>query len=103
MDTLQTTNGTAVGAKPIAEKQKRKRVMPSLPTANAGSLTKHERSMQLDTTPVAWESLPLYALFTLASDGTGSLYFKAAKSKYVDLNSGKSDWASSGRCYRVIL
>jgi hypothetical protein len=55
-----------------------------------------------DTTPIEWESLPNYAVFSTAPDGSFP-QLKVSRSKKVDLRTLKSDWVGSGRVYRIYL
>lgn len=96
------TNGKTANAT-AALKARGKRLLPPLPTASAGTLADFNISTKLDGSPTNFESLPLYALFTLTSDGSGDLYIKIAKNKYASIKQGNSYFAGSGRCYRVIL
>lgn len=94
--TVDTSNGKT-GRKRL------RRVLPSLPsTASANDMASASYEVKVDTTPVNWDALPLYSVFSLCADGSYPLV-KVHRSKYCDLRTGNSHAVGSGRCFRVIF
>lgn len=102
MTEIQTpTNGRMTE---IQVKVKRaKRQPPPLPSvAGASDMADIKFDCKVDTTPTGWDALPLWASFSLSSDGS-YLKVKVSKSQFCDLRTGQSTSAGSGRCYRVFF
>lgn len=84
-------------------KRRQRKALPSLPSvASATEMTNVNYSCKVDTTPVSWEQLPLYALFSLSGDGSYP-QVKISKSRRFEIRSGNSFPCGSGRCYRVMF
>ena len=84
-------------------KKKRLRNLPSLPSvASASDMADAAYECKVETSPILWDALPLYGVFSLSSDGSYPK-IKVHKSKFCDLRTGKSELTGSGRCYRVIF
>lgn len=80
-----------------------RRALPSLPsTASASEMSSTTYEVKVDTTPVNWEALPIYSVFSLSPDGSYPLV-KVHRSKYADLRTGNSHAVGSGRCFRVVF
>ncbi|BAY11542.1 hypothetical protein [Calothrix sp. NIES-2098] len=105
MDTTKelALNGNGSTSAKQEKKPRVRRQYGTLPTANAGSLQDLDIPAKIDTAPTSFDSLDLYAMFCIASDGSGGIYVKVARNKYASLHSGKSDFVAGGRCYRVVL
>lgn len=92
--------------KPVGATVKPKKTRKALPSLQGGAGASQMETVtytsKVEASPTNWENLPLYAVFSLASDGSYPL-IKVSKSKYADLRTGNSEWVGSGRCYRVIL
>lgn len=108
MTEVQTaTNGTVpvFNAGKSANKTTRssRRNLPALPSvAGASGMTDVNFCCKVDASPVSWEALPLYSIFSLATDGSYPMV-KVSRSKAADLRTAKSMLVGSGRCYRVIF
>lgn len=84
-------------------KRRQRKALPSLPsTTSASEMVDVEYSCKVDTTPITWESLPLYAMFSLSSDGSFP-QIKVSKSRRFEIRTGNSHPCGSGRCYRVMF
>ena len=80
-----------------------RKALPSLPsTTSATEMVDVEYRCKVDTTPITWESLPLYAVFSLSADGSFP-QIKLSKSRRFEIRTGNSHPCGSGRCYRVIF
>lgn len=94
-ETLSSTNPT-----------KKKRIRKPLPTLNvsagADQMADVTYTAKVDTTPISWESLPLYAIFSANSDGSYPLV-KINKTQYAEMRTGRGFPCGGGRCYRVFL
>lgn len=92
------------GKEAKTEKKKRPpRALPSLAAAaGASDMANVVYNCKVDTTPISWDNLPIYSLFSRSADGSFPL-FKISKSQYADLRTGKSEWCGSGRCYKVVM
>jgi hypothetical protein len=106
---MEVQQATSNGAIPVinavksASKTKLRRNLPSLPSAaGANEMSDAVYSCKVDSSPIAWEGLELYSVFSLAADGSYPLV-KVTRSKAADLRTGKSRPAGSGRCYRVVF
>ena len=87
--------------KPIKHRQRK--ALPSLPSvASASEMVDVVYSCKVDTTPITWEQLPLYAMFSLSPDGSYP-QVKISKSRRFEIRSGNSHPCGSGRCYRVMF
>ena len=106
MTEVQTANnGTVPGtfAGKSAGKARVRKNFPSLPSAaGAAEMGDINYSCKVDTSPTLWESLPLYSVFSLSPDGSYPLV-NVTRSKACELRTGKSIFAGSGRCYRVVF
>ena len=85
------------------ERKRLRRTLPSLPsTASASEMISATYEVKVDVTPVNWDALPIYSVFSLSADGSYPL-IKVHRSKYADLRTGNSHAVGSGRCFRVIF
>ena len=83
--------------------RRQRKALPSLPsTTSATEMVDVEYSCKVDTTPITWESLPLYSVFSLSSDGSFP-QIKLSKSRRFEIRTGNSHPCGSGRCYRVMF
>lgn len=98
---METTSIKDTQAK---DKKKRpKRQPPPLPAASGASdLADIVYNCKVDASAIAWESLPIWSVFSLSADGSYPLV-KVSRSLYCDIRTGKSYSAGSGRCYKVIF
>lgn len=105
MDTLINSNNTSEqllnNDKPRTRRQRK--ALPSLPSVASGTdMTDVEYRCKVDTTPITWEQLPLYSLFSLSPDGSFP-QVKISKSRRFEIRTAKSHPCGSGRCYRVMF
>ena len=107
MDTIQaTSNGTqshvTTGNKPTKD-SKQRRHLPSLPSAtSATEMTPVIYNGLSDKTPVEWNFLKNYEVFSLSPDGSFPM-MKVSRSKAVRLSDREVLMVGGGRCYRVSL
>ncbi len=100
-----TTNGAVPGINTgkRAIKATPRRNLPSLPAAaGASDMNDAIYTCKVDASPISWEALELYSVFSLAADGSYPRV-KVTRSKAADLRTGKSAPVGSGRCYRVVF
>ena len=77
--------------------------LPSLPsTASAANMADVHYTCKVDASPISWDALPLYGMFSLSPDGSYP-HIKVSRSKACEIRTGKSLPVGSGRCYRVIF
>ena len=99
--TYQAFTPVPNGVKPPTKRIRK--ALPSLPsTASATNMTDVDYHCKVDGSPISWDSLPLYGVFSLSPDGSYP-HVKVSCSKACDLRTGKSIPVGSGRCYRVVL
>ena len=100
-DTQTLSNGKMTDGKPKVKRQRRQ--PPPLPSvAGASDMADVKFDCKVDASPSGWDALPLWASFSLSSDGS-YLKVKVSKSQFCDLRTGQSTSAGSGRCYRVFF
>lgn len=101
-----SNNGTMTAVKSVdtaTKKPKRTRNLPALAAvAGASDMTDARYDCKVDTSPISWDSLPLYSVFSLSSDGSYPMV-KVSRSKAADLRTRNSQLVGSGRCYRVVF
>ena len=102
MSNLETLNSsTENNNKPRTRRQRK--ALPSLPsTTSATEMVDVEYRCKVDTTPITWEQLPLYSVFSLCADGSYP-QIKLSKSRRFEIRTGNSHPCGSGRCYRVMF
>lgn len=102
MSNLETlSSSTENNDKPRTRRQRK--ALPSLPsTTSATEMVDVEYSCKVDTTPITWEQLPLYSVFSLCADGSYP-QIKLSKSRRFEIRTGNSHPCGSGRCYRVMF
>lgn len=97
IDILKESNND----KPQSRRQRK--ALPSLPSVASGTdMTDVEYRCKVDTTPITWEQLPLYSMFSLSPDGSFP-QVKISKSRRFEIRTAKSHPCGSGRCYRVMF
>lgn len=83
--------------------RRQRKALPSLPSMASGTeMTDVTYNCKVDTTPISWEQLPIYAMFSLSADGSFP-QIKVSKSRRFEIRSGNSHPCGSGRCYRVVF
>ena len=98
---LSTDSQQQNNDKPRTRRQRK--ALPSLPsTTSATEMVDVEYRCKVDTTPITWEQLPLYSMFSLSPDGSFP-QVKISKSRRFELRSANSFPCGSGRCYRVMF
>lgn len=86
-----------------AKTKRTRQALPSLPsTASATNMVDVNYLCKVDGSPISWDALPLYAMFSLSADGSYP-HIKVSRSKACEIRTGKSLPVGSGRCYRVIF
>ena len=84
-------------------KRRQRKALPSLPSVASGTdMTDVEYRCKVDTTPITWEQLPIYSMFSLSPDGSFP-QVKISKSRRFELRTANSFPCGSGRCYRVMF